>query len=267
MRNKKHRLTVFSRHPSHDGLRKLGLSFPVPVSIRFGSTSIGKKKYAVELNKPDAVVTSSNKLLMKEAFLKAGIKTPEWWKIKDGSLVNPNDGSGVDINSIKFPVVLKSLFGSRGRGNTLVENKENLLSMIKSSGFNQNNYIVERFYNYNREYRLHISDDGCFYTCRKMLKEDTPKERRWFRNDSNSVWVVEDNPMFDKPSTWNNIESQCVKALKEVGLDFGAFDVRVQSSDKKEQDFVIIEVNSAPSFGDRTLQEYSKIITNKINKL
>lgn len=136
-------------------------------------------------------------------------------------------------------------------------------------------YIFEAYFNGVREYRLHISKNGCFYTCRKMLKSDTPKEERWHRHSDTCTWIVEDNPLFDKPVNWDEIVAECVKALTAVGLDVAAFDVRVQSAKtengkKRENvDFRIIESNSAPSFGDTTLQKYleelPKIIQNKIN--
>src|SRR5690606_33580405 len=155
----------------------------------------------------------------------------------------------------------KHIFGSRGRGNTLINNQEELEAWLQ--GKTLNNYIFEKFYNYNREYRLHVNEDGCFYTCRKMIKSDTPEDKRWFKNDSNSVWIMEDNELFDKPVNWNSIVEECVKALKAVGLHFGAVDLRVQSrvnskTDKvrKEPKFIIVEINSAPSFGEITSQKY-----------
>ena len=109
-----------------------------------------------------------------------------------------------------------------------------------------------------------------------MLKESTPQKDRWFRNDSNSVWIMEENEQFDKPVNWNEIVKECVKAIKAVGLDFGAIDLRVQSAkDSKgkvrpECDFIVVETNSAPSFGTVTLQKYietlPKIILKKFNK-
>jgi D-alanine-D-alanine ligase-like ATP-grasp enzyme len=135
-----------------------------------------------------------------------------------------------------------------------------------------NNYIFERFYNYSREYRLHVTEDGCFYTCRKMLKSETPEEERWFRNDSNSVWVLENNPSFDKPINWNEVIEHSVKALKAVGLDIGAVDLRIQSSkhsngDTRDYcDFIVLEINSAPSFGDITAEKYAVELSRLINK-
>ena len=101
------------------------------------------------------------------------------------------------------------------------------------------------------------------------------------RNDSNSVWVTqfdENNNLktdFDQPSNWTTIVSEAVKALEAVGLDIGAIDVKVQSRTTKKgavrenPEFIILETNSAPSFGDITLRKYKeeipKILKEKAN--
>ena len=154
------------------------------------------------------------------------------------------------------------MFGSRGRGNTKHDNAQQLEAFIR--GKDMSNYIFEKFYDYAREYRLHVSARGCFYTCRKMIKEGTPDKDRWFRNDSNSVWILEDNPQFNKPATWTQIERDCVQALNRIGLDFAAFDVKVAA---KTGDWIIIESNSAPSFGDLTLGKYVREIPNIVNHI
>lgn len=279
-----HTVKVRSRHPTHDGIRGHKLStYPFRVVVRLGSTTpvedvypvaVQKGLKIVEINAPDAVIISANKLKMKRAFDDAGIKTAAWFKVDHAPEVN----DAVINLEWKYPIVAKHIFGSRGTGNTLLASKEEVDKFVsKIKDFSK--YIFEKYYDYNREYRLHVNKDGCFYTCRKMLKEDTPKEKRWFRNDSNSVWVKEDNELFDKPTTWDLIVADCVRALDTIGLDFAAFDVRVQSSKKKTKkdgevvrenpEWIIIESNSAPSFGEVTTEKYlemlPKLIKDKAN--
>lgn len=216
----------------------------------------------VELNTVDAIRNSSNKLLMKRCFRTNNVKTADWSE------------NTIDINALsdnwKNPIVAKAHFGSRGQGNTLLSSQAEYTSWAR--GKELHNYIFERFYNYNREYRLHINESGCFYTCRKMLRENTPEDQSWFRNDSNSVWFVEENPQFDKPVNWDFIVTESIKALRSVGLDFGAVDLRIQSSkDKKGKvrenpDFIIIEINSAPSMGDITLVKYLEVLPLMLKK-
>ena len=264
---------IRSRHPSHNVFRnKKELKFSFRSVIRFGSTTelddtIANGGKRIELNLTDSIKNSASKLKMKNCFTKANIKTADWFIISSIAggyeiRVMKNPDLNISLLELPYPIVAKHHFGSRGNGNYLLNSQEELQNWMK--GKDLNNYIFEKFYNYNREYRLHVSKNGCFYTCRKMLKSDIPKDKRWFRNDSNSVWIVEENEQFDKPNNWKIIEEECIKALKATGLDFGACDVRVQSSKnnegklRKEIDFIIVEINSAPSFGERTEIEYLK---------
>lgn len=261
---------IRSRHGSHEPFRKGLQKLPFRSVIRLGSTTelidtIANGGKRIECNTVEAVKNSSSKLRMKQCFTKGNVKTAQWWRIEGlyggYNVIDPaNANNNVNLADLPYPIVAKSHFGSRGNGNYLIKSKEELDKWLP--GKTLGNYIFERFYNYVREYRLHVTKDGCFYTCRKMLKEDTPEDKRWFRNDSNSVWIVEENEMFDRPVNWKTIEEECVKALLATGLDVGACDVKVQSSkekkERKDPDFIIIEINSAPSMGDITLQRYTQ---------
>ena len=239
-------LKVRSRHPSHNILRKK-IPTEKKAVFRLGSSTEMPEDY-IEINTIDAVKNSANKLLMKTCFDEAGVNTAEWWEITDD----------LDINDLPYPVVLKHVHGSRGTGNTLINSVEGLKDHLQHIT-NHNKYIIERFHNYNREYRLHVTKDGCFYTCRKMLKSDA--QERWYRNNDNCVWLLEENEQFDKPVNWDDIVEHCVRALEAVGLDVGACDVRVQSARNKDGDlrenpkFIILEINSAASFGDTDEKE------------
>jgi len=215
----------------------------------------------VECNTVESVKNSSNKLLMKNCFTREGVKTALWWTTSNGEGFNQSSTQPtVNVETLPFPIVAKHIYGSRGTGNTLLNTLEEYRTFIP--GKTLSNYIFEKFYNFSREYRLHVDREECFYTCRKMLKNDVAPENRWYRNDSNSVWILEDNESFDKPVNWDNIVSESIKALTSVGLDVGAIDVRVQSSSnsrgsrREEPEFIILETNSAPSFGEITAQKY-----------
>lgn len=258
---------VLSRHPTHSILRLRNRSLPLlPFRsvVRFGSPTEAPDR--VECNTVAAIANSSNKLLMKQCFTEADIFTADWWRavIDLGNIVFVHKGianRGTEtIDKLQYPIVAKQIYGSRGNGNTLLKTKEELENWLVGKNLKQ--YIFEKFYNYNKEYRLHVTEEGCFYTCRKMLKQDTPEGDRWFRNDKNSVWIIEENPDFDKPSNWNNVVEHSVRALKAVGLDVGAVDLRIQSTKdvkgrvRENPEFIVIEINSAPSFGEITSQKY-----------
>jgi D-alanine-D-alanine ligase-like ATP-grasp enzyme len=261
---------IRSRHPSHSCLRDNLPLLPVRSIVRLGSTTIvedGRKR--VEINSIEAVRNSANKLRMKQCFLSNNVKSADWYTYNEdmGIFVEQQTENGTTMEELPYPIVAKHIYGSRGRGNTLINNREELGRWMENKQLS--NYIFEKFYNYSREYRLHVTKDGCFYTCRKMLRSDTPDNNRWFRNDSNSVWVLEDNPMFDKPVNWDEVVEQSVLALSSVGLDIGAVDLRIQSARKGDRlrercEFIVVEINSAPSFGDITASKYIEMLPKLI---
>jgi len=213
----------------------------------------------IEVNTVEACHNSGDKILMKQCFDRAEVKTAEWWLLSDPDILILPSG---------YPLIIKHKNSCKGEGIYFINTQEELQNFILAH--NVRDYIAERYAGYQKEYRLHVTKDGCFYTCRKMLKQDA--EDRWHRHDSNSVWMMEENPLFEKPKNWDDIVSECVKALNAVGLTVGACDVKVQSEKGRREDFVpefiVLEINSGPSMGDITAVKYReelpKIINDKI---
>lgn len=201
----------------------------------------------MEINSVQACKVSGNKTLMKQAFDRAEVKTAEW-----GEVTTEWD---------KFPAIIKHNHSSKGNGIYYITNAEELREWL--STHSAANHIIEKYYTYSKEYRLHVTKDGCFYTCRKMLRNDA--QERWHRHDSNSVWIVEENPQFAKPANWDDIVAECVKALNAVGLDIAAVDIKVQSREATPK-FIILETNSAPSLGERTVREYKTKLAAMLNE-
>lgn len=253
---------------------------PVKSVIRLGSITpienvVSKGGDIVEINTIEAVTNSANKLLMKQCFVKAGINTANWFLRDEKGIFWAQKGLDekpiqVATNKLPYPILAKSKMGSRGRGNYKLNSEEELKVWLEKK--HADSYIFERYYPYAREYRLHVTADGCFYPIRKMLKADSPKDKSWQRHDDNCVWYIEDNKGFDKPVNWDEIVAQCMKALSAVGLDIASFDVRVQSTLKTDNtpranpEFIIIECNSASSFGKITAEKYKSILPPLILK-
>lgn len=269
-----YRVSVRSQHPTHEWLRDNLPKFPFRAIVRLGSTTSTQQAYPrktseqiariKQINTVQGVKNSSSKLLMKQCFTEFGIKTAKWFNHNQiANIISWSKGE-YDDNESLYPIIAKHIHGSRGTGNYKLDTQEELEEWLQ--GKNLSNYIFEKFYNYSREYRLHVSKNGCFYTCRKMLKSDTPEENRWFRNDSNCNWILEDNELFDKPSNWDTIVNECVKALESLGLDIAGFDVKVQSKTKSNgevretPEFIIIESNSACSHAEITKVKYKEEI-------
>lgn len=254
---------IRSRHPSHNGLRRTLQKLPFRSVIRFGSTTelndlATLNGSRVELNCIESIKNSSSKIKMKQCFHDNNVNTAPF-------IISEYKNDIINFaKEIGFPIVKKANFGSRGTGNIIIKTTEELEKVLNN---NLSNYVFEKYCNYNKEYRLHVTKDGCFYSCRKMLKQEfKDHDNAWQRHDDNCVWILEENENFDKPNNWDTIVEHCVKALNSCGLDFGACDLRVQNNfDKDGQkrdnpEFIVVEINSAPSFGDITLQKYKNIL-------
>ena len=233
---------------------RLGSSTPTNEIFPRG---VARGEQILEINTAQSCHNSGNKILMKSLFLENNVKSAEW------AILNQN---GLTVDWIHYPAIIKHKNSCKGKGIYYVENVAQLMDFMSNN--HAENYIIEKYYNYSKEYRLHVTRDGCFYTCRKMLKEDAGE--RWHRHDTNSVWIMDTNPLFERPSNWDDLVSGCVKALNAVGLTIGACDIKIQTEKGKRADFVpdfiIMEINSAPSFGsvttERYIEELQKIIAN-----
>ena len=256
-------LSIRSRNKSCKPLKEL--TFPIKVIYRMGSqtptTMITKQKRVLEINSPEACRLSGDKILMKTRFTRAKIPTAKWFTI------NPKD---IDHEKIKHylikwgTLIIKHKHSSKGNGIYLIKSIEDYLQFLQDKQYPLQSYICEQYHNYSREYRVHVTKTGCFYACRKMLKQDA--EVRWHRHENNSVWILEDNEMFDKPSNWNDVVNDCVKALKALNLDIAAFDVKIQTNKYKNPKYIILESNSAPALGDYGLEKYKQLLTKYVNE-
>lgn len=252
-----------SKNPSARDL-KIALSHVLsarPCVVRLGSrTPIAQifprsHQRAIEINSIEAINNSRDKAAMKGCFTAGEVRTAQWNSM--------NNHAAWTI----FPAIIKQRGSHGGEGIYLINTQEELNAFVIAHG-NLGSYIIEEYKNFTKEYRLHVAADGCFYTCRKMLKADATE--RWHRHDSNCVWIVEENPLFERPSNWDDIVAECVKALNSVGLTTGACDVKVQSEKGKRAgfvpDFIVMEINSAPAMGEITTQKYLEKLTEIVRQ-
>lgn len=246
------------------------LYFPTRSIVRLGSTTQTKRifpnsfgKYRIlEVNSVDAVNNSRDKLLMKQCFDKAEIKHAKWWTWEGFQKVSSQKETGACHDKL----VAKLRNGFKGHGMALLDDEATLRKW--ASQREMSNYIIEHYYNYAREYRLHCTQKECFLAWRKLRRNG--EEERWFFNSENCNWVGWQHKLFDRPSNWDKIVEHCLKAMKTTGLDLGAVDVRVQSSGNEDPDFIICEVNSAPALGEVGVDMYRaqivRILNNKLKE-
>lgn len=237
--------TVAPLRRSNKGLPLL----PYRLSIGFGSTTESPNA-DVRINTPESVRNSSNKLRMKRLFKEYNVNQAIWYTIYNQTLFI--DQHEADLNDLQYPLLAKKIMGKKGEGMKLLNNREELNTFLSG---NTQGYFIEKYYNYGKEYRIHTSVvTPCFYTCRKVRRQEI--EDKWFFNSTNCNWLVEENPNFDRPKCWDKMVEHAQAALKSVGLDIGAVDIRVQTNKHDDPKFIVCEINSAPAFGDITTEKY-----------
>lgn len=240
------------------------------------TSQITKRKDYIEINTAESCAISGNKIKMKERFTHGKIATAEWFMLRPKSVEYNNFtkkffSSKVNHALTKWKaIIVKRYNSSGGNGIFFIQTPDDFDIFIRHEDFcNEDTnkvkyYIFERYYTYSREYRIHVTKNGYFLADRKMLIDDA--EERWHRHANNSVWISEDNPKFDKPTNWDDIVTECINAMKSVGLDIAAFDVKVQNNKHKNPKFIILESNSAPSLGEQSLEAYKNILIDIINE-
>lgn len=291
MSRARYRPRLRSRHPSHRVLRPVHRNlplFPFRTLIRLGSSTVregfataedDEATYGVVINTAESIKISANKLRMKEAFERANVQTAPWFTAS--SLEELSRLVSHVTNNWESRLVVKNIYGSRGRGNSLVSNQEELHAAINGNPLSR--FIFEKFMPFALEYRIHVTSEGYFYTCRKALRQDAPESERWRRHDDICVWFLEENESFRKPNSWDDIVQDCVNALNEIGADILSFDVKVQSEttrngERREyQEYILLECNSASSLGSpenllepgicaqKYIEELPRVIQRKFN--
>ncbi len=176
--------------------------FKKNVVVRLG----GEKKYEdypLEINSAEAVKNCINKIKMKELFNKNDIKTLEYFN-------EPQ----------KYPCVIKHAVGSGGAGVYVVEDA-NELKVFKKVLHNQ--YYIEPLFKSTSEYRLHCTQNEVFFSVKKIKREENKNDI--IINTKNHTNVRD----FVKPRLWKEMQAECIKAMKILKLDLGAFDVGYNS--------------------------------------
>ena len=236
------RISVRGRSKSRKLFRDL--KFPRKVVYRMGSVTplrdITHRRNVIEINPINACIASSNKILMKALFDQFEVATAKYIVPQsEEEIINFIEENGI--------VIAKHKHSSKGRGLHLYKSVE---EYNNNPLHNYRDYVFEKYHTYTREYRLHCTQNECFHASRKVLVENA--QDRWHRHASNSTYIKEDNPMFNKPDNWDDIVKEACKAIKSVGLHIGAVDIKIS----REGKFIILETNSCPALGETTLEKY-----------
>jgi glutathione synthase/RimK-type ligase-like ATP-grasp enzyme len=237
-----YRVRIASRHPSHKNILKQGQmpKFPVRVRVRFGS-QIPHRKVDIDFNPIPAIKSTANKMRMKQIFAEHGVQTPAYMENSEDTRRRLAEG---ELGGVVF---FKTPFHSRGRGMIVYKDTSND-SFTNDRGYFEESQVAKR------EFRVHVMDGVAFY-----VDEKRPRERgheALIKNMANGYKFR--RPLREFPP---EVISESIKAVKALGLDFGAADVGVNS-----EGVWIYEVNTAPSLRTKTRKLYQKALVRLIWK-
>lgn len=237
-----YKLKIYSPNISVCPLRAILLNRRVV--LRQGSSRIHNiPRNTLELNSSEGIIISSDKRKSKTAMDQASVHHAEWIHIINAAILK-------QFYKNHNVIIIKRYNSCKGNDIYYIDSFEALSNWIRAHRLELNKYIAEKYYTFNREYRFHIDRrHGIFYGCRKLLRRDA--EDIWHRHDSNSIWILPENPKFKKPTFIKKIEEDCIKYMDLVGLDICAFDVKCNDST-----FIILESNTAPSLGNHGIEVY-----------
>lgn len=234
------KLRVFSPNKSCAPLRSI--PFTRRVLLRLGSTTelVSKYKY-LEINTIAGVKTSANKITMKRAFDIAKVTHSEW-------ISSVNKDAIRKFFSLHKILIAKHKHSSKGKNIYYIDSLESLEDLLRT--VNIKDFVFEKYYFFPNEYRVHIDvNHGCFYACKKVLKEDADVE--WHKHADNSIFVLVTKEHV-LPECWQKIINDCIKALKEMQLTIACFDILCSNND-----YIIVESNTAPSLATYGITYYS----------
>lgn len=241
-----YKVRIASKHPSHREMYNLGQlpKFKVRVRVRFGSTK-DLRACDIDFNTIEAINNTANKIVMKDKFLIADIDSPLYFE---------NDEAGreaIKRGMLGEKIFFKIPFHSRGRGMVVYNTKEEALEQTAKGYFEQAQVS-------KREFRVHVMDGKVF-----CIDEKRPRDTSIRVEDRPEIKNMDSGFKFRRPmkSYPPEVESESIKAVEALGLDFGAADVGLN-----DEGVWIYEVNTAPSLRTKTRKLYQKALVALIYK-
>lgn len=208
--------------------------------LNWGSSAINREVGAIILNRPEAIKTASNKLQSFNA-LQGCVDIPKFTTSLDEA--NKWLAKGVIV------VCRHKLTGHSGDGIEIIKPKDDK-PIPQAKLYVQ--YIPKA-----EEYRIHVMNDEAFFIQRKARTKDVPDDKvNWqVRNHANGfIYAHKDVNVADEA------RAMAVKAVKALGLDFGAVDLIYN---EKKNKYFVLEINTAPGLFGTTLEKYVEMF-NKL---
>ena len=142
-----------------------------------------------------------------------------------------------------YPVVARTILrGHSGNG----------IVMLSSNQDQVNAPLFTQYVKKKDEYRVHVFKEKPFFVQRKARKSSVETPNWQIRNLAGGFIYARQE--LDVPEC---VEDVALKVFERTGLDFGAVDIIYN---ERENQFYVLEVNTAPGLEGTTLQKYAEAI-------
>ena len=233
-------IDIFDNKENKQSILVNGKSLPLPKFVfpRTGSGTTYYIKAVIRhfermgvpvINSSDAIDNVKDKLYTHQILAQSNLDIPNTMLLK-----HPIDIDFVEKN-IGFPVIVKKISGSYGRGVFLCENKKQLNQLVTMAELTKKSYdiIIQEFVKdtWGKDLRVFVVNNkvvGC------MLRQSTDDDFRANLSRGGEGFPYEVNEQIE----WLSSESS-----KALGLDIAGVDLLFQNGGYK-----ICEVNSNPGF-------------------
>lgn len=179
----------------------------------------------------------------RECLEVCGDKFRTYVKLSDLNISTPKTSMVRNEESIKhaheyvggkFPVILKTITGTQGKGVFIAESWKNLLSVLQTvwSLNSETEIIMQEFIESDGDYRIHVLNDDVIAVMKRKAGKD---EFRANYHLGGSVEGIDDIS--------DEIKSLAIKAAKAVGAVWAGVDIIVN---RKTNEAYVLEVNSSP---------------------
>jgi len=214
------------------------------VLIRWGSSVVVPYKPDIVLNQRDAVILATDKLNSLKVLQKSGVRVPEIFP-----LTRTLSAKELKKLTSKFPLLARTILHQRGTDILLCMQ----LSDIQRAARLGREYLVA-YIPTNREYRVHIFSGKSIKVSEKISIDDKPR-KPWLRNHQNGYTFRIAQTKLDDAT-----RAVCKKAVKALGLTFGAVDVIISDSGE----IFVLEINTGPGLIKSGVRKYATHLAKKL---
>lgn len=238
----------------------------LPLIINYGRSAMPTwyghifTKGGIYVNRPESVAAAVDKTQTSLVLQRHGISCVTYTKDKDAIQ------EGMEVGIYNRVMVRKTITSKGGKGIIVVDNPEDL-DKYEGEWLSP---LVEK----DVEFRVHVAFGQAIEVVQKkrmskvkLAANGLTKANDDIRNHANG-WVFARNNLTLGGGQLNVVKHHCIQAVAALGLDFGAVDVLVDTSDNNMVNQLwVAEVNTAPGLdATATLAAYTKAFSAKKEK-